>query len=60
MYRLWYPASELNRDRPMMLVADDLDELAVNTKGRRAGAVRQVTAGKNGQLTWRLYYRILR
>jgi dolichol-phosphate mannosyltransferase len=59
MYRLWFPASQQNSDRPLMLVGDNPNELDIHTKRQWAGPVREVTAEKNGQITWRLYYRVL-
>jgi dolichol-phosphate mannosyltransferase len=60
MYRLWFPGSQQNSDRPMLLVADRPNELAIDSNRQWAGPVREVTAEKNGQLTWRVYYRVLR
>jgi dolichol-phosphate mannosyltransferase len=60
MYRLWFPGSQQNSDRPMLLVADRPNELAIDSNRHWAGPAREVTAEKNGQLTWRVYYRVLR
>jgi dolichol-phosphate mannosyltransferase len=59
MYRLWFPAVRQNNDRPMLLVGENPDQLDISSARQWAGPMREVSAEKNGQLTWRLYYRIL-
>lgn len=60
MYRLWFPSSQQNSDRPMMLVAENPKQLDVASDRQWAGPVKEVSAEKNGWPTWRLYYRVLR
>jgi dolichol-phosphate mannosyltransferase len=59
MYKLWFPSSQQNADRPMVLVASSLQQLDIHSERQWAGPVGEVTAEKNGQLTWRVYYRVL-
>lgn len=59
MYRLWFPPWQQKGDRPMILVGRSQRELIINQHLQRARHIREVVAGKNGQVTWRLYYRVL-
>jgi hypothetical protein len=59
MYGLWFPRSLLKGDRPLILVGDDPALLDVEARRRQAGPIEEITAWKNGQLTWRIYYRVL-
>lgn len=59
MYGLWFPSLDEYRNRPMILVGDRPDQLDVPPAGREVGPVREITTEKNGQVTWRVYYRIL-
>ena len=59
MYSLWFPSLKQYRDRALILVGDDPKQLDVKLKRRRVGPVIEVTTEKNGQVTWRVYYRVL-
>ena len=59
MYSLWFPSLKQYRDRALILVGDDPKQLDVKLRRRRAGPVVEVTTEKNGQVTWRVYYRVL-
>lgn len=52
MYGVWFPSIGEYRDRTMILVGDEPDQLDVHPKRRRAGPVREITAEKNGHMTW--------
>lgn len=59
MYGLWFPAIETYRDRALLLIGDRSRQLNIDPGQRRMGPVQEMTAEKNGQLVWRVYYRVL-
>jgi len=59
MYGVWFPSLDAYRDRPLVLIGDEPDQLDVDPKRRDVGPVREMTTEKNGQLTWRVYSRVL-
>ncbi len=59
MYGLWFPAIDAYRDRPLVLIGDRPRQLDVNPGRRIMGPVQEMTTEKNGQVVWRVFYRIL-
>jgi dolichol-phosphate mannosyltransferase len=59
MYEVWFPSLEAYSDRPLILIGDKAEQLDVDTVGRLAGPVEELTAAENGQIVWRIYYRVL-
>ncbi len=59
MYGLWFPSLEKYRDRPLILIGDRPDQLEVHPRRRHLGPVLELQTEKNGEVTWRVYYRVL-
>jgi dolichol-phosphate mannosyltransferase len=59
MYGLWFPSLNEYRDRPLILIGDRPEQLEVHPKRRRLGPLLALQTQKNGQPTWRVYYRVL-
>jgi dolichol-phosphate mannosyltransferase len=59
MYGLWFPSLNQYRDRPLILIGDRPEQLDVHPKRRRLGTILELQTEKNGQPTWRVYYRVL-
>jgi len=59
MYGLWFPSLDEYRDRPLILIGDRPEQLDVHPKRRRLGPLLELQTQKNGQPTWRVYYRVL-
>jgi dolichol-phosphate mannosyltransferase len=59
MYGLWFPSLNEYRDRPLILFGDRPEQLDVHPRRRRVGPMLELQTEKNGQMTWRVYYRVL-
>jgi len=59
MYGLWFPTSLRKSGRPLILVGDSAEDLESLLAKRRSEPVEEVTGSKGGQVTWRLYYRVV-
>jgi len=59
MYGLWFPTSLRKSGRPLILVGDSAEDLESLLENRRSEPVEEVTGSKGGEVTWRLYYRVV-
>jgi len=59
MYEVWFPSLEPYADRPLLLIGDKPGQLDVQIEKRDIGPVREMTVEGNGQVVWRIYYRVL-